>query len=350
MKQKLFLIVLLCMAALMLLVSCTQNEPQEQMAEQTVTPELTPAPTPTPTPTATPTPTPSPTPTPTPDLKTGVTHEAVKELQSRLKELGYLKIEETTEYYGPATQTAVRLFQRQNGLDADGIAGDATRELLYSGDAKECVAPLAGILIGLDPGHQGKGSSSQEPTAPGSGETKARVTSGTAGVSSRVDEHVVNLQVGLKLRDLLEEQGATVLMMRETADVDISNSERALMMNEAGTDLVLRLHCNGSDNSSDKGAFILVPSGGYTEGIQAQSLEAAEYILAAFIDATGANNMGVSKRSDQTGFNWSTVPVCNIEMGHMSNPTEDELLVSDEYQNKCARGLCNGIVRYFESK
>ncbi|HBU12222.1 MAG TPA: N-acetylmuramoyl-L-alanine amidase [Clostridiales bacterium] len=222
--------------------------------------------------------------------------------------------------------------------------------MLYSDDAKECELPLAGVLIGIDPGHQGKGNSRPEPIAPGAGETKASVSSGTAGVSSGVDEHVVNLQVAQKLRRLLEEQGADVLMTRESADVDIPNSERAQMMNEAGADLVLRIHCNGTDNRSTKGAFILVPSGGYTEEIQEESTAAAKAILAAFIEATGANDRGVSERSDQTGFNWSTVPVCNIEMGHMSNPEEDELLVSDAYQEKCARGLFEGILRYFENK
>ena len=120
-------------------------------------------------------------------------------------------------------------------------------------------------------------------------------------------------------------------------------------MNEAGVDLVVRLHCDGEPDSSRHGAFVLVPSGRYTEAIQAESRAAAESVLASFVEVTGAKNLGISERSDQTGFNWSTVPVINIEMGHMSNPEEDLKLVDDGYQELCAEGIALGIVSHFAS-
>ena len=166
-------------------------------------------------------------------------------------------------------------------------------------------------------------------------------------MASGVAEHTVNLQVALKLRDLLEAAGAEVVMTRESADVNISNSERAQLMNNAGVDLVVRLHCNGDNDSSRTGAFILIPSGSYTENIQAASRQAAEAVLPAFIASTGAVSLGLSERSDQTGFNWSSVPVINIEMGHMSNAAEDQKLVSDAYQQLCAQGIANGLQAYF---
>lgn len=46
-----------------------------------------------------------------------------------------------------------------------------------------------------------------------------------------------------------------------------------------------------------------------------------------------------------TGFNWSKVPVVLVEMGFMSNPTEDKLLNDDSYQNKLAQGLSDGIMK-----
>ena len=51
-------------------------------------------------------------------------------------ELGYLEIEEPTDYYGNSTEYAVSLFQRQHDLKRDGIAGEQTQALLYSKDAK----------------------------------------------------------------------------------------------------------------------------------------------------------------------------------------------------------------------
>jgi len=65
------------------------------------------------------------------------------------------------------------------------------------------------------------------------------------------------------------------------------------------------------------------------------------------VEATGAKNLGLSVRSDQTGFGWSKVPVCNIEMGHMTNEREDYLLVSEAYQIKIVKGLADGFVAYF---
>jgi cell wall-associated NlpC family hydrolase len=90
-------------------------------------------------PTESPTPTPSPAPTPTPDptLQRGDESEKVQELQQRLMELGYLDIDETTLLYGPATEYAVFLFQRQHELQQDGIAGPQTLELIFSEQAQK---------------------------------------------------------------------------------------------------------------------------------------------------------------------------------------------------------------------
>jgi|GEM_PF-3206645 len=104
------------------------------------------------------------------------------------------------------------------------------------------VLPLTGCLIGLDPGHQAVGNYDLEPIAPGSSKKKAKVSSGTQGRFTRVAEYIVNLQVALKLRNKLEALGATVIMTRDTHDVDISNSERACMMNDAVVDCWLRIH------------------------------------------------------------------------------------------------------------
>ncbi len=300
-----------------------------------------------PAPTTVPTPEPTPPPTPDPTLKSGAESEEVRKLQERLGELGYLKIDEYTTKYGPATARAVTLFQKQNGLLADGIAGEETLVRIYAEDAKECALPLSGVKIGLDPGHQVKGNSAQEAFAPGSSVTKNKVTSGTDGRNTRVPEFKVNLIVALKLRELLEQSGAEVVMTHKSPDVDISNQERAKLLNDADVDLALRLHCDGVDDASVQGAMMLVPAGKYTEAISEKSRAAGETIFAAFLETTGAKDRGVIPRDDQTGFNWSTVPVCNIEMGCLSNGEEEALLVSGDYQQKCAQGLLDGIIEYF---
>ncbi len=63
-------------------------------------------------------------------LKPGDENSSVKVLQESLMSLGYLKIDEAIEYYGKQTSFAVRAFQADKGLDADGIAGTMTLHAL----------------------------------------------------------------------------------------------------------------------------------------------------------------------------------------------------------------------------
>jgi len=200
---------------------------------------------------------------------------------------------------------------------------------------------LEGISIGIDPGHQRKQNSEQEAVAPGSKETKKKVSSGTAGVKTRIAEYEVNLDVAFQLRDALEELGCTVYMTRESHDVDISNQGRAGMMNELGGDLVLRLHCDGSDTSSStRGITMYVNE---TGPIAKDSGEAAAAILKRMVEATGGKDRGVRRSDTYTGLNWSEVPCILVEMGFMSNPEEDMLLNSPEYQQKLVEGMVEGI-------
>ncbi|MDR0854005.1 MAG: N-acetylmuramoyl-L-alanine amidase [Clostridiales Family XIII bacterium] len=202
--------------------------------------------------------------------------------------------------------------------------------------------PLAGLTIGIDAGHQQYGNSEQEPVAPGASETKARVTGGTSGVATGKGEYQLNLEVALKLDAILRERGATTIMVRTQNEVDISNVERATMMNNAGVNLCIRIHANGGD-AAQHGAMMLVPSGSVPAEIQSASKTAGEIIFNHFLQETGAVSLGVIPRSDLSGFNWSTVPVCLIEMGFMTNYDEDLLMSTEDYQYRIAKGLADGI-------
>lgn len=208
---------------------------------------------------------------------------------------------------------------------------------------------LSTARIGIDPGHQAKGNKEQEPVAPRSSTMKNKVSSGSQGAFSKTNEHEINLSVAQKLRDKLEAEGATVIMTRTSTDVDISNRERALMLNDYNVDLVIRIHCDGNENASIYGASVLIPDGEDTITIQEDSKLLGEIIIQAFCKETDAKNRGIMVRDDQTGFNWSTVPVCTIEMGFLSNQAEDELLNTEKYQDQCAQGIFNGIAQYCDS-
>lgn len=202
-------------------------------------------------------------------------------------------------------------------------------------------------MIGIDPGHQKDSNKEQEPVAPGSSETKKKVSSGTYGRFTQIPEYQVNINVGLLLKDMLEGYGAKVVMTRTTNDVDISNSERAIVFNKAGTDYAIRLHCNGSEDASKRGAFMLIPK---SNPYAAQCKSAAELLISEYCKATGLKNLGVTVRSDQTGFNWCERMIVNIEMGHMTNEAEDYYLTDKGNQKTMARGIANGILKYFEAQ
>lgn len=218
----------------------------------------------------------------------------------------------------------------------------------YNGHSAQCalevLGQLSGVKIGIDPGHQAKADYSRETISPTSSKTKAKVSSGTGGRVTHIPEHVVNLQIGLKLRDALEALGAEVYMTRTTADVNISNQQRAKMMNELGVDLVLRIHCNGG-SSGRYGMMIYVRE---TGACKDESAAAAQLILDAMQKETDAKSHGVKYSDTYTGLNWSTVPSMLLEVGYLSNAREDRLLTSSDYQDKLATGMINGICAYMD--
>ncbi len=208
-------------------------------------------------------------------------------------------------------------------------------------------APAEKFVVCIDAGHQEKGDSTTEPIAPGSPHKKARVSSGTEGVGTKKAEYVVNLEAAMILKELLEKENITVVMTRETHDVNISNAERAEVSNKANANMTIRLHCDSINNSSKTGATILVPSdtNPNTKGIYEPSQAYAELLKVALTDK-GVKVNGIFKREDMTGFNWSRVPVVILEMGFMSNWNEDQMLADPSYQRKLMEAVVESLKVY----
>ena len=206
-----------------------------------------------------------------------------------------------------------------------------------------------GHLIVIDPGHQSKAMTDKEPNGPGSSNMKMKVTAGTAGKTTGLAESQLNLTIGLMLRDELQNRGYTVIMTRESQDVSLSNVDRAQIANNAGAEAFIRIHANGSDDTSVNGALTIcqTASNPYNGGMYSQSRRLSDCVLDSYCASTGFKKQYVWETDTMTGINWANVPSTIIEMGYMSNPTDDTNMASADYQRLMTIGIANGIDNYF---
>ncbi|MEI2358423.1 N-acetylmuramoyl-L-alanine amidase CwlD [Mesobacillus zeae] len=196
--------------------------------------------------------------------------------------------------------------------------------------------PLSGKVILIDPGHGG--------VDPGAGGKDAR-------------EKEIALSISLKLRDYLQQQGALVIMTRET-DVDLADKDlkgfrkrkvqdlkrRRDLINTSDADFYASIHLNAIPSPKWKGAQTFY-SGNYRDSKRAATLIQAELrrnLENTDRKAKSANQIYLLKHTKKPGV--------LVEVGFISNPGEKRLLKTDEYQDELAASIYEGILRYYSGE
>jgi N-acetylmuramoyl-L-alanine amidase len=226
----------------------------------------------------------------------------------------------------------------------------------------ESQGPLTGRTVVIDPGHNpGNRDHTQEINSQvdiGTGH-KACDTTGTA-TDAGYAEAEFTLDVSRRLRTLLEERGAKVVL---TQDGDRPYGpcvdERARIGNKEQADAVVSVHADGSA-TGNRGFHVILPAavnggGADTAKIVAPSRELGERIAGNFVRVTGSapsnyigGNTGLDTRDDLGGLNLSTVPKVFIECGNMRDPKDAALLTSSGWRQKAALGIAEGIGSYLK--
>lgn len=193
--------------------------------------------------------------------------------------------------------------------------------------------PLTGRIIYIDPGH-----------------------GGVDGGAEREDavEKDIALSIAKKLRDYLQEQGAFVFMTREK-DVDLADEDtkgfsrrkvqdlhrRVKLINESEAEFFVSIHLNAIPSSKWYGAQTFYSTNYIESKIAAELIqeELIRHLNNTKREAKVINHIYILKKTKKPGV--------LVEAGFLSNPQEREQLLKEDYQDKIAAAIYQGIVRYF---
>ncbi len=215
-------------------------------------------------------------------------------------------------------------------------------------------APLSGIVVAIDPGHNGANGRHPEQinrtVDAGGGVRKACDTTGTQTNDGRLTEAAFNFDVATRLASRLRALGARVVLTRTTnSGVGPCITRRAAIGNEVRADVAISIHADGGPPGG-RGFHVIRPAGikGQSSVMLERSdlfgrrvraaLRARGYRTATYI---GVN--GLDRRADLGGLNLSTVPKVFVELGNMRNAQDAALLKASRHRARMADALAEAV-------
>ena len=215
----------------------------------------------------------------------------------------------------------------------------------------------AQYTIAIDPGYTGceVKSSEKVPIGPGASK-KVKMYSdscvGGIGKTTGIKESDVNLGVGIELRDILEESGYNVIMLREDNDTETGSQERAIEATESGADIFVRLYCRKEQKSSKRGAMVYLPSESnpYIGDLYEECDSLGRSILESYCDYSGFQNSGIKYTDETVGINWSGIPVAQVMLGCISDSKDEARLADSDNWDIMAEGIAAGIEDYLDDE
>lgn len=170
---------------------------------------------------------------------------------------------------------------------------------------------------------------------------------GTIGFNGTYEKDI-NLDISHKLKDKLKARGYKVVFIRDQDDY-VDNLARAELANKRRGRVFISVHSNALENdSSTKGIQVLYYPGRTSTIDHGDNDDLAQIMMTSLIRGTGAIDMGIRERPELIVLNQTKMPALIVECGFLSNKNEEELLLTDAYQNKIADSIIDGLEQYFE--
>jgi N-acetylmuramoyl-L-alanine amidase len=221
--------------------------------------------------------------------------------------------------------------------------------------ARSASLPLAGEIVGIDPGHNGRNYSDpsyiDRPIWNGR-EQEACDTTGTE-TDGGYTEARFNFNVASYLAGDLRAEGATVVLTRTSnSGVGPCVTTRSQIIDRAHANVAIDVHADGGPPDG-RGFAVLEPvADGPNDRVIGASKAFGRMLLERYHDLTGMpvsdydGTDGISDRDNLAGLNLTTVPKVLIECGNMRNATDAALLTRPSFQRLAARAFAQAISSY----